>query len=207
MEDFISRNYKYDFSMCSQPIELEADDYDMAEFFERLVGLVEPAPEEGAPVECPYCGAKLAVIYPDRLEETGQEVYLGEEDEPFVDLIEMIEDLVKQGKFRTAIEVIQRSGECKKCGNTYAALKFVIPTTTNFDTVDELRKFYEEALLKGEKEYYYRELPDVAFVGVRIIHNGEELWEIETLPFAYDENIEFTCVFKKLYDMVMAEEV
>jgi hypothetical protein len=30
MEDFISRNYRYDFSMCSEPIELVADDYDMA---------------------------------------------------------------------------------------------------------------------------------------------------------------------------------
>ena len=207
MEDFISRNYKYDFSMCSEPIELVADDYDMAEFFERLVGLVEPAPEDGEKVECPYCGAELAVIYPDRIEETGQEVYFGEEDEPFVDLIEMIEELVREGKFRTAIEVIQRSGECRKCGNTYAALKFVIPTTTNFDTVDELREFYEKALNEGDVEYYYRELPEVAFVGARILYDGQELWEIETLPFAYDENIEFTCVFKKLYDMVMAEEV
>ncbi|SMP08057.1 hypothetical protein SAMN06265339_0550 [Desulfurobacterium pacificum] len=207
MEDFVNRNYKYDFSMCSQPIELVADEYDMTEFFERLVGLVEPVSEEGTPVECPYCGVELAVIYPDRLEETGQEIYFGEEDEPFVDFIEMIEELVEEGKFRTAVEVMQRSGECKKCGNTYAALKFVIPTTTNFDTAEELRKFYSEALSKGDKEYYYRELPDVAFVGVRILYNGEELWEIETLPFAYDENIEFTCVFKKLYDIVMAEEV
>jgi len=207
MEDFINRNYKYDFSVCSQPVELVADDYDMAEFFERLVGLVEPVAEDGVVVECPYCGAELAMIYPDRLEETGQEIYLGEEDEPFVDFIEMIEEMVKEGKFRTAVEVIQRSGECKKCGNTYAALKFVIPTTTNFDTVDDLREFYAEALLKGEKEYYYRELPDVAFVGVRILYDGEELWEVETLPFAYDENVEFTCVFKKLYDMVMVEEV
>ncbi|WP_456434954.1 hypothetical protein [Thermovibrio ammonificans] len=207
MEDFISRNYRYDFSMCSEPIELVADDYNLTEFFERLVGLVEPVGEDGITVECPYCGAPLAVIYPDRLEETDQDLYLGEEDEPFTDLIEMIEELVKEGKFRTAIEVIQRSGECKKCGNTYAALKFVIPTTTNFDSVEELRDFYAEALEKGDKEYYYRELPDVAFVGTRILYNGEELWEIETLPFAYDENIEFTCVFQKLYDMVMAEEL
>ncbi len=206
MEDFISRNYKYDFSMCSEPIELVADDYDLQEFFEKLVGLVEPVPEEGTTVECPYCGAPLAVIYPDRLEETEQELYLGEEDDPFVDLIEMIEELVKEGKFRTTIEVIQRSGECRKCGNTYAALKFVIPTTTNFDTAEQLREFYQKALREGEKEYYYRELPDVAFVGVRILYQGEEIWEIETLPFAYDENIEFTCVFKKLYDIVIGEE-
>ncbi|MEO2065310.1 MAG: hypothetical protein ABGX17_02270 [Desulfurobacteriaceae bacterium] len=207
MEDFISRNYKYDFSMCSEPIELVADDYDMAEFFERLVGLVEPVGEDGVKVECPYCGAPLAVIYPDRVEETQNELYFGEDDEPFTDLIEMIEELVRERKFRTAIEVIQRSGECEKCGNTYAALKFVIPTTTNFDSVDELREFYEKALKNGDKEYYYRELPDVALVGVRILYEGEEIWEIETLPFAYDENIEFTCVFKKLYEMVMAEEV
>jgi len=207
MEDFIQRNYRYDFSECSRPITLEADRYKLQDFFERLVSVLEPASDEGDRVECPYCGAELALVYSDRIEETGQEIFFGEEDEPFIELIEMIEELVREGKFRTAIEVIQRSGECKKCGNTYAALKFVIPTTTNFDTAQELREFYEKALKEGEKEYYYRELPDVAFVGVRILCGGEELWEVETLPFAYDENVEFTCVFKKLYDMVMAEEV
>ncbi len=206
MEDFISRNYKYDFSMCSEPVELLADDYDLQEFFDRLVGLLEPASSDGEVVECPYCGAPLAVIYPDRIEEK-EELYLGEDDEPFVDLIEMVEEMVKEGKFRTTLEALQRSGECNKCGNTYAAVKFVIPATSNFESLQELRDFYQKALSYGDKEYYFRELPDVAFVGTRILYEGEELWEVETLPFAYDENIEFTCVFKKLYDIVMAEEL
>jgi len=206
MEDFISRNYKYDFSMCSEPIELVADDYDLGEFFERLVGILEPASNDGEVVKCPYCGAPLMKVYPDRIEETEQEVYLGEEDEPFVDLIEMIEELVEEGKFRTAIDATQMYGECRKCGNSYAALKFAIPTTTNFETVEELRTFLNEAREKGERECYFRELSDVAFIGTRYVYSGEEIWEVETVPFAYDENVEFTCVFKKLYDLVMAEE-
>jgi hypothetical protein len=206
MEDFISRNYRYDFSMCSEPIELVADDYDLQEFFDRLVGLVEPVDEDGVTLECPYCGATLLTVYPDRVEESDQDLYLGEEDEYFTDFIEMVEELVKEGKFRTVIDAIQRYGECEKCGNSYAALKFVIPTTKNFDSLEELRAFLSEAKEKGEVEYYYRELPDVAFLGTRYLYDGEEIWEIETVPFAYDENVEFTCVFEKLYDMVMAEE-
>lgn len=207
MEDFISRNYRYDFSMCNEPVELVADDYDMAEFFERLIGLLEPVADDGERVECPYCGAPLMVIYPDRIEETEQEVYLGEEEEPLVDLIEMVEELVKERKFRTVIDARELYGECRKCGNTYAALRFLVPTTKNFESVDELREFLSRAKKEGDKEYYFRELPDVAFIGVRYLYDGEEVWEVETLPFAFDENIEFTCVFQKLYDMVMAEEV
>jgi hypothetical protein len=206
MEDFISRNYKYDFSMCNEPIELVSDDYDLSEFFERLVGILEPVSNEGERIECPYCGAPLMVVYPDRVEETEQEVYLGEDDEPFVDLIEMVEELVKEKKFRTVIDATQMYGECRKCGNTYAALKFAVPTTTNFESVEELRSFLNSAKREGDREYYFREFSDVAFIGIRYIYNGEEIWEIETVPFAYDEAIEFTCVFKKLYDIVMAEE-
>lgn len=200
------REYKYDFSMCSEPIELVVDNYDINEFFERLVGLVEPVDEEGITVECPYCGAPLIKIYPQKTEQTVENVYLGKEEETFIDLMEMVEELVKEGKFRTVIEAVQRYGVCEKCGNDYVSLAFVIPITANFDSVDELRKFYEKAKREGEVEYYFRDLEDVAFIGARYIYNGEEIWEVGTAPLSYGDNIEFTCVFQKLYDIVMAEE-
>lgn len=205
MEDFIEKNYRYDFSMCNEPIELVADEYDIADFFDRLVAIVEPVGQDGINLECPYCGATLLKVFPSKVEETEQNLYFGEEDEPFTDFIEMVEELVKNGKFRTVVDATQLYGECRKCGNTYAAVRFTIPTTTNFDSVEELRKFAEKAKKEGDVEYYYRELEDIAFLGARYLYNGEEIWEIETVPFAYDENIEFTCVFRRLYDIVMEE--
>ena len=147
----------------------------------------------------------MGTIYPTRIELSGEEIYFVEDDEPFVDLMEMVGELVKEGKYRTVVDVVQRSGECRKCGNTYASLKFVIPTTANFDSLEELRKFYRTALERGDFEYFYREFEEVAFMGRRTIYRGEEVWEVEVLPFGYDENVEFTCVFKRIYDVVMSE--
>ncbi len=202
----MERDWRYDFTLCSEPVELVAQNYDLETFFDSLITLLEPVDEEGVKITCPYCGASFARVYPDKVEKDVNAVYLDENDEYFTELMEMIDSLVEEGKFRTAIYAVERYGVCKKCGNDYAALKFVYPTTTNFESSDELKKFYEEAKKNSKPENYYREFDEVAFVGRRYIYKAQEIWEVETAPLSYGENIEFSCVFKILYDIIVSAE-
>ncbi len=188
-----------DFSMCNEPVELVADEFNFGEFFDRIIGFFEPV-VGGEEVVCPYCGETLKRLYPDRVDVL--ESLLGKDEDYFAELVELLEFLVSEGKVRTVVDAVQVYGECKKCGNEFASLKFIIPVTKNFKSLKDLREFLFSSK-EEDREVFFKSFEEVAFTGVKRILDGEEVWEVEVVPFVFDDRIEFTCVFKELYRLVM----